>query len=373
MKTKVAIMFLIACYLCACGQIGRVEPTSTPSPTVDPDHLRFASIPEQIAFQAEGFMPIDMKGYLLYRNDTTLQDICTWSVTGSEHLSATMTGSVLFVEAVTQDWYGSENISIIACDESGVCIEGEVLFSRLEESADNVTRVLFIGNDGFLISSGGMKVLIDSPLSAGQKDSSIPVYALEPIVSAALPFDDIDLILITHDHADHYDADAIRTYMQQNTHVMLVSTSQVASHFTDLSERIITVDPVKGEPVFIEANGIQVEAIYLSHGTPPAGRQETFNNGYVVTMGDLRFFHSGDLSSLNNVYAYGLSEMGIDLLFLPYDFLTRQIDQRIAPQYVFPMHYQFEFDYHDFSENAVLVAYPDAIFFHTELESWIMP
>jgi L-ascorbate metabolism protein UlaG (beta-lactamase superfamily) len=136
------------------------------------------------------------------------------------------------------------------------------------------------------------------------------------------------------------------------------------------------VDPVAGTPVNAEANGIQVEAIYLSHGTPPSGEVEIFNNAYVVTINGIKVFHTGDISSLQDVRQYNLEDQNIDLAFIPHFYLRNSasrstLSNDIGARYLFPIHYQYTTP--EFNADVVRFNYPDAIIFNMELESWIMP
>ncbi len=379
MRRLIFLSVIILFVTSACSAALPPAPTPTPMPPVDPDYLRLLNVPEQIAFQNENFPPIDLQGFLRYRNHRTLQEIVTWSATGSEHLFPALTAGLLSIKSSDPNWYGSETVHISACDPTSGCLEQDIRYTRLNESVAGHVRVTFIANSGFLIEAGGKKVMIDAPMTSYQGGAFMPSYEWDLLVNAEPPFDDIDLILISHNHADHFDAEGVREYMRKSPQTMLVSTFQVVSQLSEFGNRVIAVDPIGGEPASMEVNDLEVEVLYLSHGAPRAGEEEVFNNGYIVTMGDLKFFHSGDISDLANIFAYDFSSQGIDLAFIPYPFVHTPTDalnikQKIGASYVFPSHYQFEIDVPNYyNEEAILNVYPEAIFFHSELESWIMP
>ena len=100
-------------------------------------------------------------------------------------------------------------------------------------------RVTFVGNSGFLITVGDQEVLIDA------------------LFEGLPPFDDVDLILATHDHPDHFSATLVEQYLQNNPQAIFMSTKQAASQLTGFGDRVIAVDPVAGSPVNLEANGIR--------------------------------------------------------------------------------------------------------------------
>jgi L-ascorbate metabolism protein UlaG (beta-lactamase superfamily) len=101
--------------------------------------------------------------------------------------------------------------------------------------------------------------------------------------------DGADAVLITHQHADHYDADNLR-----RTHAPVFTIDEVArligSDAPDLSERVTVVAP--GDS--LEVAGLPVRAVGELHAVIHPDLPRVSNCGYVVTAGDTRFFHPGD-------------------------------------------------------------------------------
>jgi L-ascorbate metabolism protein UlaG (beta-lactamase superfamily) len=216
-------------------------------------------------------------------------------------------------------------------------------------------RVTFVDNSGFLITVGDQKVLIDALFEGFPR------------------FNGADLILATHNHADHFSAELVQQYMQNNPKTVFISTKQAASQLTGFGDRVIVVDPVAGSPVNVEANGIGVEAIYLNHGYPPNDSTEVFNNGYVVTIGPVKFFHTGDIDDLQDARQYNLVEQNIDLAFIQHFFFLDEnarslVDEVVGAKYLFPVHYKYTTP--AFDVYKIKNYFPDAIIFSSELESW---
>jgi L-ascorbate metabolism protein UlaG (beta-lactamase superfamily) len=236
--------------------------------------------------------------------------------------------------------------------------------------------VTYVGNCGFLISVADKKVLVDALFAGSAGAYLLPNEVREPLLNAAPPFDGVDLILATHDHGDHFTAGMVRQHMLNNPETVFISTSQAAGQLTGFGERVIAVDPTEGSPVQVEANGIRVEAIYLSHGYPPDDPAETFNNAYVVTIGDLRFFHTGDINDLRDAGQYDLAGTGIDLAFISHSYMVSgtsrsTLEDVVGADYLFPMHFQYTQS--AFTRDTIRANYPDAIVFSRGLETWYMP
>jgi L-ascorbate metabolism protein UlaG (beta-lactamase superfamily) len=247
-----------------------------------------------------------------------------------------------------------------------------------ETSFDGV-RVTYVGNSGILITTGDKKILIDGMFDASGWGYSLPEYEQELLVNGRPPFDDIDLILCTHNHADHFDAVMISKYLLDHPNTVFVSTLQAASTVTGFGDRVIALDATTGDAKQTEVSGIQVEAIYLSHGTPPAGETEIVNNAYVITVNGITIFHTGDIDasllSPTILKEYGLADKKIDIAFIPHFLLSNSMFHTlykdvINSKYVVAIHYQLT---DPLNVKAIETYYPDAVIFTEEMQNWEMP
>ncbi len=354
---------------CACGSTALATPT--PFPTPDPSVLRFDPFAEQVAYRGEPFLPLDMKGFLYYHGSLLENQSMTWSVSGSEHFNASIENGVLSVVLTDTDWYGTESVVVIACNALEICIQQNIAYSSVDENAADHVRVIYVGNSGFLIMAGDKKVLVDGMYGEN------PQIASQMYTSGNPPFENIDLILASHMDDDHFDPNQIRAYMLENPNTVFISTTQSTEQLGGLGERVIAMDPaLSGGPETVEVDGITVEALYISHGTPPAGMDEHYNNGFLVTIGDLTFLHSGDVDGIQNMLSYDLDEKNIDLAFIVHFYMRSArdrsaFDNGIAATYYFPIHYEYTTP--AFNARITRGAFPDAVIFNSVLQSWIMP
>jgi L-ascorbate metabolism protein UlaG (beta-lactamase superfamily) len=377
--TIFSLAFLMACASAlpaSTPTITLLPPTATPqaTATIDPFGLQFTEIPEQTAPQGETFLTMDIYVFLRFRAFPAKE--MTWNAAGSEHIAASASNGVITANPIDPAWVGSEILQVEACEPSGTCARQNIIYSVLDKTAFSDVRVTFVGNSGFLITVGDKKVLIDAFFNDFPPEYVHPEYVQNPLLDAEPPFNNVDLILATHDHSDHFMATMVRQHMQNNPNAVFVSTTQSTSQLADFGDRVIAVDPITGTPVQVEANGIQVEAIYLSHGYPPNDPNEVFNNSYVVTINEIKFFHTGDLADLNDALPYNLADMNIDLAFIQHFYLQNDsaegvLRDGIGAKYLLPIHYIFTQP----ALNIELIKsnYPGAIIFSKELESWFMP
>jgi hypothetical protein len=127
-------------------------------------------------------------------------------------------------------------------------------------------------------------------------------------------------------------------------------------------------------------NGIRIEAMRLSHGTPPPGRPDIVNLGYLVTVGGLKFFHTGDIDwqivTPELLTSLGIPGEHVDVAFVPHFFLAVPLPlpfvvEGIRSRFLVASHLQ----YTDEPVNAERIRrnFPNAVLLRTEGESWTMP
>jgi L-ascorbate metabolism protein UlaG (beta-lactamase superfamily) len=347
--------------------------TPAVSATIDPLSMHFSEIPEQITLQDVSFNPLVVYEYLLLRK-ASLENM-TWKAVSSEHINANISDGILSATPLDASWFGSETIQIEACESKQACAIQEISYSVMDKAVFRDVFVNYVGNSGFLITVGDKKILIDCMFEEFP-EYELPIAVQSLLLNAEPPFDNVDLVIATHDHADHFSAEMVRQHMQNNPNTVFISTTQAASQLADFGDRIIAMDPIEGTPVHTDTNGIQVEAIYLSHGTPPSGQMEIYNNAYVVTINGIKVFHTGDIDGLQGIRQYNLENQNIDMAFIPHFYLqttaSRSILQEsVGAKYIFPIHYHYTTPQYD--ADVVRFNFPEAIVFDMELERWIMP
>ena len=148
-------------------------------------------------------------------------------------------------------------------------------------------------------------------------------------------FPKADVILVTHEHFDHFDRDTITTLRKDGTQIIANPAVQKMLGFgTALTN---------GESHAL-AKGIALEAVPAYNTTPghtqfhPKGR----DNGYVLTINGLRIYIAGDTEDIPEMTKL----KDIDIAFLPcnqpYTMTPEQVAKAartIKPKVLFPYHY----------------------------------
>ncbi|PLX03010.1 MAG: hypothetical protein C0595_08540 [Marinilabiliales bacterium] len=157
--------------------------------------------------------------------------------------------------------------------------------------------VTYVGNSGFLINIGDKKILIDALFKGYESDYILPEDIQKKLRLAQAPFDDVDLVIVTHAHGDHINPDMVQQHMKNNSNAIFASTKQTVDVLNtrdtldNFQARRIGFNPLKDKPDKKEIRGITIESYMLPHG--PDSR--IINNGFLVSVNGITFFHTGDV------------------------------------------------------------------------------
>lgn len=213
-------------------------------------------------------------------------------------------------------------------------------------AAGSITLVPFTaraaghGPDTFMGAGGDIIVHPISHASFVMETPSGVIYC--DTVGDAAAYADMpapDLILITHRHGDHYNADTLAAI---GAAAPIVTTPDVLDMMPDdLKARTTTL--ANGDSM--DWNDLKIDAIPAHNTTEgremfhPKGR----DNGYVLTLAGFRVYVSGDTEDIPEMRALE----GIDLAFLcmnlPFTMSAEAAASAVAefrPKFVYPYHYR---------------------------------
>lgn len=168
------------------------------------------------------------------------------------------------------------------------------------------------------------------------------VIHVDPVGDAAL-YADLpapDLILITHEHGDHYNADTLAALVGDKTRI-LANPAVHAMLPEDLKARASAI--ANGESTDIM--GIAIDAIPAHNLTEgrmnfhPVGR----DNGYVLNVDGMRIYISGDTEGVDEMRALQDIDLAFVCMNLPFTMAAEQAASAVAdfaPRYVYPYHYR---------------------------------
>ena len=193
--------------------------------------------------------------------------------------------------------------------------------SDIIKSTEGDIKITFIGHGTLLFEFKKMNIHID-PYGRLADYSALP---------------DADMILITHQHKDHFDQAAIADIVTGDTDFIVSETV-----FEKLGKGTILRNNESAK-----VNGINIEAVPAYNIVNKRDSGEPYHpegegNGYILTMGDKRIYIAGDtenIPEMNNL-------KNIDIAFIPMN-LPYTMDPEMAvkavesfnPTVVYPYHY----------------------------------
>jgi L-ascorbate metabolism protein UlaG (beta-lactamase superfamily) len=199
-------------------------------------------------------------------------------------------------------------------------VSAEPPSDRLTGPGGEVT-ITFIGHGSLILGWNGVVVHVD-PYSRLADYASLPKA---------------DLILVTHEHRDHLDADAIAAIRGPHTHLILNAAAAAA-----LGEGEVLANGERTS--FRDIAVTAVPAYNLVHmrsaGVPFHPRGE--GNGYLVDLGGLRIYIAGDTENVPEM----ADLTGVDVAFLPMNLPYTMTPEMVAaaarsftPRILYPYHY----------------------------------
>lgn len=191
-------------------------------------------------------------------------------------------------------------------------------YSKASTESNILTYVDRLNQAGMRIEYGGKVIYID-PIN------------LYPGKSA-----DADIILVTHNHSDHYNWEVIQQLVKGTT-TLLVTSDIYSSHSTLGTNAIIKVAPDSVNTV----DGIKIEAVY-AYNVVRTNHNKITSVGYILNLGSTRFYHSGDTELIPEMSSYD-----VDIACIPmgqtYTFLTInqavEAAKTVGASVVIPIHY----------------------------------
>ncbi|MDO4512263.1 MAG: MBL fold metallo-hydrolase [Bacteroidales bacterium] len=193
-----------------------------------------------------------------------------------------------------------------------------------------------------LITTKSGKTVVITPIKhgslrinfAGMEIEVDPAGKLPPVTDyAALP--KADLVLVTHEHFDHCDKQAIEALQKPGTVTVVNAASAQQLGFGNV---------MKNGETFAFSPEVTIEAVpaYNTSASKQQFHPRGRDNGYILTLDGLRIYIAGDTEVIDELSAL----TDIDVAFLPcnlpYTMTPEQLDEaarKFMPRVLFPYHY----------------------------------
>jgi L-ascorbate metabolism protein UlaG (beta-lactamase superfamily) len=197
----------------------------------------------------------------------------------------------------------------------------------------------YVANAGMLLSLEGRKFLIDAPIREG-----IAPYATSPdderklLEGARAPYDNVDAILVTHWHEDHFSPEAVAAHLARNARAVLISSAEVADRVRAVApnldaSRLRAVVPQPGESQQVDVGGVAVRVLRIRHN--PTRRLPAQHVGFLIGTAQ-PVLHVGDADPTAANFALLRSLPAVDLALLPFWYVQSEASRRMVAESIKP-------------------------------------
>jgi len=206
----------------------------------------------------------------------------------------------------------------------------------------NKIDVTYIANSGFLIESGQNQIIIDALFKNGWDNYLTPTNSIvSDIINQQDPFNNSNLMLITHNHGDHFNPSMVVAYLLNNSENILIApplvTNTISKHpdYKEFENQLVQLDKTNQEKNDTIIHGIRVRSFFIQHDSRP----QIENVGYLIDIDEMKVFHTGDYngSEIVEFEKLQLQNEYIDLAFLNfYGFWNTEEEREFTDKYIKP-------------------------------------
>ena len=177
--------------------------------------------------------------------------------------------------------------------------------------------IWWLGQASVALRGPRANVLVDPFLSPNPDRLVPPPFAPREVGG-------LDAVLCTHEHWDHFDAEALPELAEASPEAVFVVPEPIVDAVVELgidTGRVLGAQPERS----IELDGVAIHPVPACHGVE-AGDAYTFGRelsnglvrylGYVVELGGVRVYHAGDTIPFDGLEEQ-LRELAIDVALLP--------------------------------------------------------
>lgn len=248
------------------------------------------------------------------------------------------------------------------------------------EAGQASVEITYVANEGFMIAGRDGKIIIDAVERNPWGYTSTSDRAFSMMCENRAPFDNIDVCVASHAHADHMLAGMNAELLERNEHIVFVSSPTACDSvktlagegFSRFENRVVSVDPEWSNVAELELNGVRLGFFGVNHAGPDQTPYKTLAT--IIDLGGLRLAHLADQAAPSSEEYYkaaDLKDRGVDIVFADRFFLADSIGQHlmreyIAPEYVVLMHARNEEI--DPAVAELFVQYPNLVVFRDPLE-----
>ena len=206
--------------------------------------------------------------------------------------------------------------------------------------------VRYVANSGMLVTLSARRFLIDAPIREGLSPYATSSTAERDLLEGGRgPYADVDAILITHWHEDHFSPEAVAAHLSANPRSTVVSSPEVIERVRAVAPRLPAsqlraVLPAPGAAELIDVGGVPIRVLRIRHN--PSRRLPEQHVGFLIGAAST-VLHVGDADPAADNFALLKSLPPVDLALLPFWYVSDHVNRQfvvdsIRPRRIVAMH-----------------------------------
>lgn len=203
----------------------------------------------------------------------------------------------------------------------------------------------YIGNEGFLVSNGDQKILIDALNENPWRYVGTGERIFGMMTEVRPPFEGVDVCVASHAHADHNSGRMSAALLRRHPRLVYASSPEACDSVLTaagadsgaIRSRVLAVDPPWNSVEKRALNGVPLEFFGVNHAGP--GEPEYKTLATVIEIGDLRLLHLADEAAASNIAHYqaaAASLQDIDIVFADRFFIADSTGQSVLREMIKP-------------------------------------
>jgi len=182
-----------------------------------------------------------------------------------------------------------------------------------------------IANEGVMIKVGDQQVINDGIFkSTYPKFASTPQHVFEKLQNSSAPYDDVELILASHKHSDHFSVAEIASVLDNTKQTRLYINEEMAEEmkgsvkWEKIKNKMIEFP--YGKETTYNLKDISVPTFPILHARKTASEMK--NPSHLIEINGYRVMHVGDATyGQQDLVDLNLGDLDLDILILPYWFV----------------------------------------------------
>ncbi len=205
---------------------------------------------------------------------------------------------------------------------------------------NNLSNITYVSNAGILLNINNKKILVD-----GLCVSRISIYKSTPteicnkIIEGFPPFDNIDNMLITHKHSDHFNANLTCRFLENNINTVVISSREVISNIKSCNPNLPFINLIELNPLAhnierINIDGVDIIAMSMIHD----GKEymDVTNLTFLIDYG-IKILHLGDAAPIKENFEYmDINKYKVDVLLANFPYVSIPRARKIIKSYINP-------------------------------------